>query len=130
MNNTTDEYAMLVARYGKPYSIISTENDLPKPKVATRIARYLIAHTKLAFAPNGCVEAYDTAMRILADSSKYPALSREETQKMKRCVPPLNAGWTIVGYIDTADNQPISAQLARLYLDKITDRRTADPVVE
>jgi hypothetical protein len=32
-DNTTDEYAMVVARYGKPDSLLSTEQHSPKPKV-------------------------------------------------------------------------------------------------
>jgi len=117
-NNITDEYSMFVGRYGKPDSILSTENDSPKPKVSTRIGRYEAAHLKVVFAPNGCVAAYEKAMEILADSGSYPELAKGEMRKMKRCIPPPNAGWTIVGYIDSSDSLPISAELARIRLEQ------------
>lgn len=128
--NSADQYAMLVARYGKPDSILSTENDSPRPKVSTRMAHYRIAHLKVAFTPNGCVEAYERAIKIVAESSHYPAIAEDEMRRMEPCVPPRNAGWTIVGYIDSSENWPISSELARSFLDKITAKRAADPTVE
>ena len=129
-SNTADEYAMLVARYGKPYSIMSTENDSPKPKVPSRSAFFDAGHVKIFFAPIGCVEAWDRAIRVLADSFKYPAMAEDELSRIKACVPQASAGWTIVGYIDTSDSEPISAELAGMRLDKISVKRTADPVLD
>jgi hypothetical protein len=123
-SNTRDEYTMMVARYGKPDSILSTERDSPKPKVPSRTARFKGAHVIVAFVPNGCVEAYEKAMKILAEAK----LSKIKIRKMGTCVPSADAGWTIVGYLDLSDNRPISAQQARTLLDKITVKRTAEPV--
>lgn len=125
-NNTTNEYAMVVARYGKPDSILSTENDSPKPKISTRIAHYQTAYVKVAFAANGCVAAYEKAMEILADIVKYPALGEDEMKKMKSCVP--TAGWTIVGYMNSSDNTAITAQLATIRLNN--PQKAADTKVE
>ena len=124
-SNTSDEYTMLVARYGKPDSILSTEHDSPKPKVPTRTARYKDAQVIVAFAPNGCVEAYEKAMKILAEAKP----SKIKIRKLGTCVP-ADAGWSIVGYLDLSDNRPISAQQASTLLDKVTVIRTADPVEE
>jgi hypothetical protein len=109
---------------------MSTENDSPKPKVPSRRALYDAAHVKIFFAPIGCVEAWDRAIRLVADSSKYPAMAEDELSRIKPCVPQTSAGWTIVGYIDTSDNEPISAELAGMRLDKISVKRTTDPVVD
>jgi hypothetical protein len=129
-NNTKDEYAVLIGRYGQPDSILTTENDSPKPLVSTRIARYQSAHLKIALAPVGCVAAYEKALGIIADSSRYPGVAEFEMRSMKRCVPSSDAGWTIVGYINSSDNMAISAELAELFLEKIKEKRTAEPVVD
>jgi hypothetical protein len=80
--------------------------------------------------PVGCVEAYEKAMTILVDISKYPALAETEMRDMERCIPRQSAAWTIVGYIDSSGNAAISAELAGLYLDRIKIKRTTDPVVD
>ncbi len=124
-DNVADEYAMIVAQYGNPNSVLSTVMDSPPPKVATKIARYMPAHTGIIFAPNGCVSAYEKALAILEEVSEHPSLAPTENQKLQRCVSP-DPGWTIVGYIDTTDNQSMSAELAERFLSKISDKRMAD----
>jgi hypothetical protein len=138
-NNTSDEYAILVARYGQPDSILSTESDSPKPRAPTRIARYTDAHLKVGFVPNGCVDIFELGVgnRLLVDSLQYPVMVKEGEQ-WEPCAYPSKraagrhtyAGWTIVGYIDSSDNKEISAGLARKYFDTITKKRIANPTVE
>jgi hypothetical protein len=56
--NMRDEYALLVAHFGTPDSLLSTESDVPAPKVPSRIARYDSARVKIVFDPIGCAEAF------------------------------------------------------------------------
>ena len=108
-NNTSDEYSIVVNRYGKPDSILSTEHDTPSPKVATRIGDYHAAHVKIIFVPNGCVTALEETLRILDEQAQYPAIAEGEMKKIEACVP--NAGWTIVGYIDSSNNKAATTEL-------------------
>ena len=114
---------MLVSRYGNPNGVLSTEHDLPKPRVPTGIVRYQDAHLKIGLAANGCVEAYDRAMQIVAKGSQ------KDVRNLKPCTPTFN-GWTIVGYFDMTDNQPVSAETAQLFLKRIRVKRTLDPATE
>ena len=43
LGNISDEYSMIVDRYGRPDSVVSTEHDAPTPKVATMTAIYNLA---------------------------------------------------------------------------------------
>ena len=120
-DNTTDEYPMLLGRYGEPDSVLSSE--LATVPVGT--AHYSSANVSVVFVPNGCVEAYDEAMRSLAERS-----GKGRMRNTKRCVPQPNAGWTIVGYKFAADDLGISPESAKVLLDKITVKRTSPPSVE
>jgi hypothetical protein len=95
-NNIRDEYSMLVARYGQPDSIFSAGNGSLE-QVPTPAAYYKSAQVKVTFAPNGCVQAYETVMRIISGSSQYPALAAREFKNIKPCAP-LKTGWTVVAY--------------------------------
>jgi hypothetical protein len=126
IKNTKDEYAPLVRQFGYPDSILSTENDTgpDKPLVPTRIARYDTAHLKIALVPIGCVDAYIKA----ADVLQYPALAREEMERMR--AHPCTAstlGWTIMWYIDSSDNEAMSADLAGIGLGHLKEKRTTEP---
>lgn len=123
-NNTVDEYSKLVAEYGNPDSIFSTESKSPRPKVPIRIVRYKAAHLKVTFTPNGCVAAYE---KVYRDSSKYLSLAQDELRRLEPCKP--NQGWSIVDYVDLTDDMPISARLASASLDNQGSKRLADPLV-
>lgn len=118
--NTTDEYAMLVARYGQPDSV-ELES---KAKFPMQLVHYQTAHTKVLFVANGCVQSYEDGLEVI--STKDAEMAR----RMKQCVP-LNSGWTIVGYILTPDSTHhsiISAEAAEMYLNTIKNKRTVAPV--
>jgi hypothetical protein len=126
IRNTTDEYPVLIARYGEPESVLSTE---PLGIVAVGTAHYSPANVNVVLVPNGCVEAYDEAMRSLAEGSRNSAANRK-MRSIKRCVPETDAGWTIVGYRFSADNVAISPDAAKVLLDKSMVRRTSPPRVD
>jgi len=119
--NARDEYAMLLARYGEPDSVGYAE--LATVPVGT--THYSSASVSVVFVPNGCVQAYDEAMRNLPER---PGKGR--IKSATRCVPQPSAGWTIVGYKAAPDNMTVSSETARVLLDKITIKRTSPPLVE
>ena len=121
IDNTGDEYAMLVARYGNPDSILPTDGDNAVP---SRTAFYRPAEVRVTLVPNGCVGAYERATQV--SQNRKPA--KGEPQKTETCVP--SPGWSIVGYASSFINLPISADAATLKLNTITVKRTADPTVE
>jgi uncharacterized protein DUF4236 len=120
-DNTTDEYPMLLDRYGEPDSVLSTE----VATVPVGTAHYSSANVSIVFVPNGCVEAYDEAVRNPAEKSGKGRMIGAKT-----CAPQPNTGWTIVGYKFSADNLGISQETAKGLLDKIAVKRTSPPSVE
>jgi hypothetical protein len=125
-SNTVDEYSTFVNYFGYPNSVLATEQASIVP---VRTAHYSYAHVKVVFVPNGCVGAYDEAVRTLAERSRYPALAKQG-KSSTRCVTPANGGWTIVGYLDPADNRALSIETARPRLNSITVKQTTPPIVE
>src|SRR5580658_5478907 len=125
-SNTLDEYPMILARYGQPESVLSTE---PLGIVAVGTAHYSDANVNVVFVPNGCVEAYEQAIRSLAQRSGNPAADRKMSS-IRRCVPQPNDGWTIVGYQYSVDDVAISPDTAKALLDKIVAKRISPPVLE
>ena len=69
---------MFIGLYGKPERVDSTEYDVPRPPLVTRIIEYRPENVKIAFAPNARVGE-----------------------------PPPYKGWFVIGYIDTASNKKI-----------------------
>jgi hypothetical protein len=126
-SNTIDEYPTLVTHYGYPDSVLATE---PLGIVPVRAAYYSAAHIKVTFVPNGCVGAYEEAMQALAERSRYPALAKRATKSTARCVASANAEWAIVGYVDSAENGAISADIAKVRLDNSVSRKTSPPIIE
>jgi hypothetical protein len=122
--NTVDEYSTLVIHYGYPSSILASD---PVALVPVRTAHYVSAQVKVVFVPNGCVGAYEKSTRTPAEVSTGPALAKHDGEM--RCVPSSNGGWTIVRYIDSADNETISADIAELRMDRIAIKETAPPIV-
>ena len=114
--NPTDEYSVLVARYGEPNHILSTT---PLRIVPVWTVDYSNAHARVVLVPIGCVEAYEDATRnTTPTNSKTP------------CTAAANAGWTIVGYIDALENRAISAEMAKSLLDGITAKQSSPAVLE
>lgn len=119
--NITDEYPMLVDRYGEPDSLHSTE--LAGVPVGT--AQYTSAKVNVVFVPNGCVDAYLEALRSLTDGS-----ARSRTRGPFECATQPKMGWTIIGYSFAPDDMAISSDPAKALLDKITTKRTSLPSVD
>lgn len=117
--NTTDEYAMLVAHYGEPDSVLATQ-ALGDVSVGT--AHYGSANLKVLFVPNGCVETYD-------EVSRKAGAAKSKMRSVERCVPQPNAGWTIVGYRSATDSVAISPETAKAFLEKIAVKRASPPLV-
>jgi hypothetical protein len=115
--NTRDEYAPLIRRYGKPTSILSSEDDPANPPVPSMIVRYDAAHVKIALVPIGCVSVYLDAAEMIGGASRYPALAQDFVDRMRAhpCVRS-TPGWTIMGYVDSSDNTDVSAEFARFLL--------------
>jgi voltage-gated potassium channel len=125
-DNTTDEYAMLTARYGEPDSILISETVVP---IGT--ARYNSAHVDILFVPVGCVEAYEQAVQSLGSRPHHPsAQSKSRIKRVKPCTPSRDTGWTTVKYINSAENYEISTDIATARLDRIATRRSSPPVAE
>jgi hypothetical protein len=128
-SSARDEYSMLVVRYGEPNSVLLAE---PLGIVPVRTAHYSSANTNIVLVPNECVESYEyeVAQRSIAARSTKLAAGKGEMKSTARCTPSLNYGWTIVGYVDSSDSSFISAEMAKVLLDRITVRQTSPPVVE
>jgi hypothetical protein len=128
-SNARDEYSMLVVRYGESNSVLIAE---PLGVVPVRTAHYSSAHVNVVLIPNECVEAheYEVAQRSIAARSPKPAAGKGEMKNTIRCTPSLNYGWTIVGHIDSSENSVVSAEVAKVLLDRITVRQTSPPAVE
>jgi hypothetical protein len=119
--NTTDEYRILLDRYGEPDSVVSTEFA----NVPFGTAQYNSANVSVDFVPNGCVSTYAAALGNLPEK---PAKSWMRSRQ--RCVPQPKTGWTIVGYRFSTQKTaavPPSPDTAKSLLDKITLKRTSPP---
>ena len=122
-SNRTDEYALLVARYGQPSTVrVSQISSVP-----VRIATYAGAHIAIVSVPVGCVDAYSYLRAHKNDTVPVPSSKRRKgsTRTVQQphapaCVLPGNSDSTIVGYqdesgadIDSATAQSLSGLGAR-----------------
>jgi Protein of unknown function (DUF4236) len=128
--NITDEYAKLVAYYGNPDSVLSAPKIWEKGSIPTWTVRYDSAQVAITLVPAGCLEAYEAYLDANADTSRYPSIVASEIGGIQPCNAPVNAGWTIVDYVNTAENWQISAESASRLLDTISVRRAADPAIQ
>jgi hypothetical protein len=126
-NNKVNEYSSLVNRNGYPNAVVATE---PLGIVHVRTARYSSAHTRVVLAPNGCVEAYETAIQMMSDKLHYPALAKSQNARRPKCGPSATGGWTIVRYLDLDDDTAISVITAQDRLDEISVKETKPPIIE
>jgi len=125
--NSTDEYSLLLARYGQPDKVYVTR---PLGVVTVRAIHYVAVNLKVVLVPNGCVATYENAISALRANADKKASSKARVVGLAPCSVAANAGWTIVGYLDTPEDLPVSAVLAKDRLDGITTRQTSPPKVE
>ena len=78
--NQIDEYGPIIAKFGKPERDDSTENDMPRPPIVTRLVEYLPENIKIIFVPTG----------KFGDSPPF-------------------SGWKVMGYIDVGTDNKMSS---------------------
>jgi hypothetical protein len=106
--NTKDDYATLVAYYGNPNSIRSSDIVLPKALLPTWVVHYVTSHVLITLVPNGCVDLYEAYSAFPAERRRYPTIAADELNGVGCPSPP--SSWTIVAYADATDNYSLSAQ--------------------
>jgi hypothetical protein len=127
--NTIDEYSALTARYGEPTSILYSEVN-PLAPVPLGIAQYGPANVKVAFVPSGCVDQYSQVRTFLADAATSSSTLNGELRKVPTCRPSNHSSWTIVGYLNPADNTVLTAADATRRFNSISAKQSAIPLVE
>lgn len=132
--NETDEYSLMLARYGEPNTVFVT----PSRSVPLRTSLYAAAHLKIVFVPNGCVDAYEyeeahkaSYDTNLASSKLRRSRSRrsKSADKALHCVPPPDNGSTIVRYEDADNGSSVSAEDAKQRLDAIGWKSSSQPAL-
>ena len=113
-SNQTDEYALLLARFGQP----STVSVSQKGSVPVRLATYAGAHVAIVFVPVRCVDAYSYFQAHKADipPAATPKRRKGSARPPQPAVPGCDASGssasTIVGYQNGsgADIDGVTAQ--------------------
>lgn len=128
-SNAVDEYSTLAARYGQPNTIVYSEAS-PLAPVPVGTAQYEAAHVSVVFVPVGCVDEYSQIVTLLANASHSPSKLKSALKRVPRCVPSPRSSWTIVGYIDSADNAALTGAGATVRLNSIPEKQSATPRIE
>jgi hypothetical protein len=132
--NETDEYSLLLARYGEPNTVVVTSSR----SVPLRTAVYDPAHLRVVLVPNGCVDAYEYAASRKANGDaglagynvRHSRSRRSKSaDKAPRCVPPADNGSAIVRYEDVENGSPVSAEDAKRRLDTIGSKSSSQPTL-
>jgi hypothetical protein len=130
--NHTDEYALILARYGQP----SMVNLAHAGFVPLRTAVWDGAHLAVSFVPAGCVDSYahfethknDIAPPRNERRHRLPVHAAEPV--LPSCVPPVDKASTIVGYQDVASGSVIDSATADRYLSVLSNRSDSQPKVQ
>jgi hypothetical protein len=127
--NRTDEYALLLARYGQP----STVETAQAGNAPLRLATWEGAHLTISFVPAGCVEAYAYFQTHKSD----PVPPRRTAQRRGRnhttdptappCVPAAEKTSTIVAYEDSTSHLAVDSQTAAQYLSELSTKSAVPP---
>ena len=120
-----DDYALIVAHYGEPDSILLSEGT----GVLTRTAFYESARLRAVFVPAACVEAYQEVSR----RSKEPAprAPKGKVAQQPSAAPNCSASpatWRVVAYRGLTDEDFV-ADRAQGLLEGMTTMRTGAPVI-
>ncbi len=128
--NATDEYALLLARYGQP----STVEIVQAGSTPVRSATWESAHLTVRFVSTGCVDAYsyfethkDDPPPIHA-SGRHRSTPRTEAPAAPTCNPGASKASTIVAYEDAQSHSSVDALSAAGSLASINNHSAAQPV--
>ena len=129
--NRTDEYALLLARYGQPSAVKITQAGT----VPLRVATWAEAHLAVSFVPAGCVDAYayfqahkDDVPPTRIGKRHHEALPAVEPVPAP-CVPPTDAAATIVAYQDVSSGSVIGSVSADRSFTGLSTRSETPPRV-
>ena len=129
--NMTDEYALLVARYGEPSTVqIAQAGSTP-----LRNATWDGADLTVRFVPAGCVdafrsfEAHENDPPAIHAAGRRRSVLRTETPTGPTCKAGASNASTIVAYEDARSHAPVDAASAAGSLAGISNRSAAAPVV-
>lgn len=129
--NRTDEYALLLARYGQPSAVTITQAGT----VPLRIATWAEAHLAVSFVPAGCVAAYAYFEAHKNDippthvgKRHHAALPAVESVPAP-CVPWTDAASTIVAYQDVTSGSVIDSLSADRSFTGLSTRSGTPPRV-
>lgn len=127
--NHTDEYALLLARYGQP----STVEIAQAGTASRRTAIWEGAHLAVTFVSAGCVEAYAFFQShkndppLVRGQSRHRGTNRTTEPTSRPCVPSVDKASTIVGYEDTASHSGVDSQTAERSFASLGSKSTVPP---
>jgi len=130
--NVTDEYALLLARYGQPSAVTITQAGA----VPLRTATWAGAHLAVLFVPAGCVDSYayfqahknDIAPTRSDKRHRVPIHAAESGPPP--CVSSTDKTATIIGYQDIASGSAIDSESAGRDLTGLSNRSDTEPTVK
>ena len=129
--NTTDEYALLVARYGEP----STVQVAQAGSTPVRNATWDSARLTVRLVPAGCVDAFRYVEAHKDDPPPIRAagrrrnVARTETSAVPTCNPGASKASTIVAYENPQSHTSVDAASAARSLAGISNRSAAPPIL-
>ena len=127
-NNSDDEYSALTARYGEPDSILATEADPSVPIPVNTIAFGSVS-LNVVFVPIGCVDQYSRLLVFQSDKETRPEVLMRWVKSIPLCSPPVDSGWSIVGYSDSLSGVALSGKEATARLDLLTRKEKTVPLL-
>jgi hypothetical protein len=129
--NRTDEYALLLARYGQPSTVTITQAGT----VPLRIATWPEAHLAVSFVPAGCVDSYAYFEAHKNDApptridKRHRAPNHGTESGAPPCHPTTDKATTIVSYEDVTSTSVIDSVSADRYLAGLGNRSDIPPRV-
>ncbi len=130
--NRTDEYALLLARYGQPSMVVTTHAGT----VPLRLATWGDAHLTVSFVPAGCVDAYTYFQKHKSDPVPRRGTGRRRGEiytsdpAAPPCVPSADKASTIVAYEDSASHSAVDSQSADRHFAGLGTRSAVPPTLK
>ena len=128
--NRSDEYALLLAHYGQPSAVTTTQVG----SVPLRTATWANAQLAVDLVPAGCVQPYLDFQSLKAESPPSRSTRRHRVPNhalqpvTSPCVPPADKASTIVGYKDVATGLPTDSETALRDLSMLSPKSKVPPV--